>query len=231
MDRGWSPESMIVDEPFSIRGGDGKMWQPQNFGNVYHGKTNLREALVYSYNIPAIKVLQQVGIRPVHERAKASGIISPLPKDLSLALGSADVSPLEMTGAYLPFLCDGNYIQPTFIDRILTGAGTELYRHSRIPVKVMGRDNAEKMKSMLIQVISEGTGRKARGLSGVNGGKTGTSDNNRDAWFIGFHNRLIGGVWVGHDKNQSLGKNENGGSTAAPIWRSFMEGIDKKSGT
>jgi len=230
LDRGWSPESMIIDEPFSMRGKDGKIWQPQNFGNIYHGRTNLREALVYSYNIPAIKVLQQVGLRPVHERAKSSGIISPLPRDLSLALGSADVSPLEMTGAYLPFLCNGSYVQPTFIDRILTSAGSELYRHTGAAAQVMGRKTAEKMKSMLVQVISDGTGRKAKGLPGINGGKTGTSDNNRDAWFIGFHNRLVGGVWVGHDKNQGLGKSENGGNTAAPIWRSFMAGVDKKTG-
>ncbi len=226
LDRGWSPQSVVVDAPFSIRGGNGKMWQPQNFGNVYHGKTTLREALIHSYNIPAIKVLQQVGIKPVHERAKASGIISPLPRDLSLALGSADVSPLEMTASYLPYLCSGKYTQPTFIDRISTVSGKEVYRHSNKPVEVMGVKSAETMKSMLVQVISAGTGKRANGLAGLNGGKTGTSDNYRDAWFIGFHNRLIGGVWVGHDQNQSLGEKENGGRTSAPIWFSFMKGLD-----
>ncbi len=227
LDRGWSPASIIADEPFSIRGGDGKMWQPKNFDNRYHGKTTLREALVYSYNIPAIKVLQKVGIKPVHERAKASGIISSLPHDLSLALGAADVSPLEMTGSYLPYLCDGMFIQPTMIDRILTVSGREIYRHSKKPLRVMSKDSAGKMKTMLTQVVSEGTGKKARGLPGLNGGKTGTSDKNRDAWFIGFHNRMIGGVWVGHDRNQSLGNKENGGYTAAPIWYSFMKGMEK----
>lgn len=226
LDRGWSPETVVVDAPFSIRGGDGKMWQPQNFGNVYHGKTTMREALIHSYNIPAIKVLQQVGIKPVHERAKASGIISSLPRDLSLALGSADVSPLEMTGSYQPYLCDGKYIQATFIDRISTLSGKEIYRHNNKTVRVMSTKSAETMKSMLVQVISLGTGKRANGLPGINGGKTGTSDNNRDAWFIGFHNQLIGGVWVGHDKNQSLGEKENGGRTSAPIWFSFMKGID-----
>ena len=227
LDRGWSPESAIVDAPFSVPGGDGKMWQPQNFGNVYHGKTTLREALIHSYNIPAIKVLQQVGIKPVHERAKASGIISSLPRDLSLALGSADVSPLEMTASYQPYLCDGKYTQPTFIDRISTVSGKEIYRHSNKSVRVMSTKSAETMKSMLVQVISSGTGKRANGLAGLNGGKTGTSDNNRDAWFIGFHNRLIGGVWVGHDQNQSLGEKENGGRTSAPIWFSFMKDIEK----
>ncbi len=91
----------------------------------------------------------------------------------------------------------------------------------------MSKDSAGKMKTMLTQVVSEGTGKKARGLPGLNGGKTGTSDKNRDAWFIGFHNRMIGGVWVGHDRNQSLGNKENGGDTAAPIWYSFMKGMEK----
>ena len=90
----------------------------------------------------------------------------------------------------------------------------------------MGIKSAETMKSMLVQVISAGTGKRANGLAGINGGKTGTSDNYRDAWFIGFHNRLIGGVWVGHDQNQSLGEKENGGRTSAPIWFSLMKGID-----
>ncbi len=229
LERGWSLESPVVDEPFSIRGADGKLWQPQNFGHTYHGKTTLREALVHSYNIPAIKILQQVGIRPVHELAKRSGISSALPADLSLALGSADVSPLEMTGAYIPFSCEGAAIQPTFIDRITTADDRELYRHDVKPVRVISPDSARRMKSMLTAVISEGTGRKAKGLSGVNGGKTGTSDNNRDAWFIGFHNRLLAGVWVGHDQNQSLGKNENGGSTAAPIWHSLMAEMDRSA--
>ncbi len=230
LERGWSLESPVVDEPFSIRGGDGKLWQPQNFSHVYHGKTTLREALVHSYNIPAIKVLQQVGIRPVHELAKTSGISSALPADLSLALGSADVSPLEMTAAYIPFSCEGAAILPTFIDRITTADDRELYRHDIKPVRVMTPDSARRMKAMLEEVISRGTGRKAKGLSGVNGGKTGTSDNNRDAWFIGFHDRLLAGVWVGHDQNQSLGKNENGGITAAPIWHSLMEQMDSTSG-
>ncbi len=228
LERGWSLDSPVVDEPFSIRGADGKLWQPQNFGHAYHGKTTLREALVHSYNIPAIKVLQQVGIRPVHELAKKSGISSALPADLSLALGSADVSPLEMTGAYIPFSCEGAAIQPTFIDRITTADGRELYRHDVKPVRVMSPGSARSMKSMLEEVISAGTGRKANGLPGINGGKTGTSDNNRDAWFIGFHNRLLAGVWVGHDQNQSLGKNENGGSTAAPIWHALMEEMDRR---
>jgi len=187
----------------------------------------VNEALVHSYNIPAIKMLQQVGVKAVHKRANASGITSDLPGDLSLALGSADVSPLEMTGSYLPFVCEGVYSQPTFIDRITTLSGKQVYRHKMTSVPVMGKSAASQMKTILEQVVSRGTGRKASGLPGVNGGKTGTSDNNRDAWFIGFHNQTIAGVWVGHDQNDSLGKQENGGKTAAPIWDELMRDIYK----
>ena len=227
LERGWSIDSPVVDEPFSMKGADGRLWQPQNFDHIYHGRTTLREALVHSYNIPAIKVLQQVGIRPVHSLAKASGINSALPADLSLALGSADVSPLEMTGAYMPYSCEGTVTPPTFIERITTADNRELYRHEAKSSRVMSPGSAQKMKAMLAEVISRGTGRKAGGLSGVNGGKTGTSDKNRDAWFIGYHDRMLAGVWIGYDKNQSLGKNENGGSTAAPIWHSLMTQISR----
>jgi len=225
LERGMSPQSVIMDDPLSIRGRDGTMWRPKNFDNRYHGRTTVNEALVHSYNIPAIKMLQQVGVKAVHKRANASGITSDLPGDLSLALGSADVSPLEMTGSYLPFVCEGVYSQPTFIDRITTLSGKQVYRHKMTSVPVMGKSAASQMKTILEQVVSRGTGRKASGLPGVNGGKTGTSDNNRDAWFIGFHNQTIAGVWVGHDQNDSLGKQENGGKTAAPIWYELMRDI------
>ncbi|MBT8332968.1 MAG: penicillin-binding protein, partial [Deltaproteobacteria bacterium] len=124
--------------------------------------------------------------------------------------------------SYLPFTCDGSYVQPTLIQRITTSSGKALYRHRQRPQHVLKEKAAREMKKMLIRAVASGTGQKARGIPGVSGGKTGTSNKSRDAWFIGFHDQLITGVWVGHDKNQSLGKNENGGRTAAPIWRSFM---------
>ena len=222
LERGWNPSTRIVDEPLSIRGADGKPWQPKNFSGRYYGSVSMKEALVQSYNIPAVKTMQKTGIKPVHKLAEKSGITSDLTPDLSLALGAVDVSPLEMSGAYEPFVCRGSYTLPTLIDTIRTHDGTVIYRHKKTRTSVMSVENANRMRAMLMEVVRSGTGQKAAGLPGESGGKTGTSDDNRDAWFIGFQGDRITGVWVGHDLNQSLGRGENGGRTAAPIWLDFM---------
>ena len=222
LEKGWATDTIIVDEPLSIKGADGKSWQPKNFSGKNYGRVSLSRALIYSYNIPAVKTMQNTGVKPVHQLARRAGISAELQPDLSLALGAVDVSPLEMSGAYLPFVCDGSYTLPTLIDSITTHGGETIHRHQPKKSQAMSRASAVTMNSMLRQVIERGTGKKAGGVPGVTGGKTGTSDENRDAWFIGFQNRRITGVWVGHDRNQSLGKSENGGRTAAPIWRDYM---------
>ncbi|MEJ2134438.1 MAG: PBP1A family penicillin-binding protein, partial [Desulfofustis sp.] len=222
LEKGWASDTIIVDEPLSIKGADGRSWQPKNFSGDNYGPVSLSRALVYSYNIPAVKTMQKTGVQPVHQLARRAGISTDLPPDLSLALGAVDVSPLEMSAAYLPFICDGIYTLPTFIGSITTHAGETIYRHQPKSSTVMSSTSAVRMKAMLQKVIERGTGKRAKGVPGITGGKTGTSDDNRDAWFIGFQNQRITGVWVGHDRNQSLGRNENGGRTAAPIWRDYM---------
>jgi penicillin-binding protein 1A len=221
-ERRLTPQTRLVDEPVAITGADGRPWRPRNFSGRFHGSVTLGTALVHSYNIPAIKIMQQIGIRPVHELAQKAGISSDLPPDLSLALGAVDVSPLEMTGAYLPFVCGGVGVQPMLIDRITEHDERQLYRAQPERQQVLSKASADQVKQLLVRVIAEGTGRQAAGLVGTSGGKTGTSDENRDAWFIGFHDRLLAGVWIGHDRNRSLGNGENGGRTAAPIWHRFM---------
>ena len=223
-EQGWSSDSVVVDEPLSIKGNGGKPWEPKNFSGVYHGRTTVGQALIHSYNIPAVKVLGRIGLQAVHRLAEESGITADLPPDLSLALGAVDVSLLEMSAAYLPFVCNGQYRQPTLIQRIENVDGKEIYRDGASSRQVLSPASADEMKGLLVRVVSDGTGKKARGLAGVSGGKTGTSDENRDAWFIGFNRNMISGVWIGHDRNQSLGEDENGGSTAAPVWLDFMEG-------
>lgn len=222
LEKGWATDTIIVDEPLSIKGADGRSWQPKNFSGNNYGPVSLSRALVYSYNIPAVKAMQKTGVQPVHQLARRAGISTDLPPDLSLALGAVDVSPLEMSAAYLPFICDGIYTLPTLIGSITTHAGETIYRHQPKPSTVMSSASAVRMKAMLQKVIERGTGKRAQGVPGITGGKTGTSDDNRDAWFIGFQNQRITGVWVGHDRNQSLGRSENGGRTAAPIWRDYM---------
>ncbi len=222
LQEGWKPESVINDAPLSIPGGKDGPWQPKNFSGRYHGQVSLKKAFAYSYNTPAVRLLQKVGLKKVHRLADKLGIEAELPPDLSLALGAVDVTLLEMTGAYTPYVCKGNFRKPQFIDRIEDSRGRTLFKHTSPKNTIVPRQVAHQMKQMLTAVIQNGTGKKAKGLSGNSGGKTGTSDNNRDAWFIGFHEKNVTGVWVGHDDNKSLGEGENGGRTAAPIWYNYM---------
>lgn len=223
--KGFSPNSTISDSPLSITGGDGKKWTPKNFSGTYHGTVTLMKALTHSYNIPAIRVLQKVGVESVHKTAIDSGLSGKLTPDLSLALGAVDVSPLEITAAYSPYVCKGVYSEPRFIDRLVNGAGEKVFIEERKRVSVYTKVVAANMKMMLKSVVHSGSGKKAQGLLGETGGKTGTTNENRDAWFVGFNNRLLTGVWIGHDRNKSLGKHENGGKTAAPIWLNYMKKI------
>lgn len=225
MERGWRTDSMIEDKPFGVAGGNGATWRPKNYDNRYHGRVTLADALVYSYNVPAVRTLQSIGIAPLHSLLRECSIQAELPHNLTIALGSADLSLLEISGAYLPFSCEGEFVQPTLIDRITTASGEELYRRTPRPRRVMSAASAQTMQELLVQVIERGTGKKAAGLPGTTGGKTGTTNANRDAWFIGFGGSHLAGVWIGHDQNQSLGPGENGGTTAAPIWREFMSEI------
>jgi penicillin-binding protein 1A len=130
---------------------------------------------------------------------------------------------LELSAAYTPFVCNGNYTSPRFIDRIEKIDGTVVARDYPENKRVLSVSTAREMHWMLNQVVNYGTGGRAKGLTGDSGGKTGTSDDIRDAWFIGYNGGHLAGVWVGHDKNDSLGIGENGGRTAAPIWRDYME--------
>lgn len=225
-EHGYRPESTIEDTPFSTTGRDGIIWAPRNFSGQYHGLTTLAQALIHSYNIPAVRLMQKIGVTPVVKMAEDLGVHAAFPRDLSLALGAVDLSLLEITGAYQPFVCNGEFLPSRLISRIVSATGQTIYRAKQRKVRAMSAQTANQLKQLLKQVVSEGTGRRVQGLDyRKTGGKTGTSDNNRDAWFIGFHGSYLGGVWLGYDKNQSLGSDENGGKTAAPVWASFMRQV------
>jgi len=220
--KGYRPDSIVMDAPLSIRGHDGKEWKPRNFTGKHYGETTLREALVKSRNIVAIKLLQKVGITRVQKLAERSGISPPITADLSLALGATGVSLLEITAAYSPFVCQGKYYSPTLISGIDSNEGKKIFRAAPIQRQVFDASVANTMKGLLTEVVQRGTGKRAAGLDGVTGGKTGTTNENRDAWFVGFSGHRIGGVWLGYDDNKSMGKGKSGGVVAAPIWRDFM---------
>ncbi len=222
-ENGFTPQSSIDDAPFSIRGSEGKKWQPRNFSGKHYGATSLRDGFVYSRNIVAIKLLQRLGVKKVQKYARDVGIQKPITADLSLALGATGVSLLDISAAYSPFVCQGTYHPPLLITAIEDSNGKSLYKAAGKGKQVLQGSTASQVKEILSAVITEGTGKRAAGLLQVSGGKTGTTNENRDAWFVGFAGRNIGGVWVGHDDNSSLGSGKNGGMVAAPIWRKLME--------
>lgn len=221
---GFSSESSILDAPLSIRGTKGNLWQPKNFTGKYYGNTSLHEALIYSRNIVAIKLLQKVGIDTVQKQAIQFGIQPPITADLSLALGATGVSLLEITAAYAPFVSKGKYTAPVLIHTIKKNNGELVYRAKSVSRRVISPAVAGEMKSLLSEVIERGTGKRAAGVPQPAGGKTGTTNENRDAWFVGFSGQCLGGVWIGYDDNSSLGRGKSGGVVAAPIWRDFMSG-------
>ncbi len=226
MQQGWTPESAIDDGPLSIRGRDGKTWSPKNYSGRYHGNTTLAQALAGSYNAASVRLMQKVGYKGVHKLAKNAGISAVLPPDLSLSLGAADVSLLEMTGAYIPFAGDGSFLKPRFIEKMILPDGSIVYPENQGKrTRVLSQGVTTNMKRMLHNVVTKGTGKKVSDVPGVQGGKTGTSDKSRDAWFIGYDKKYTTGVWVGYDRNKSMGKKESGGKTAAPIWRDYMLSI------
>ena len=226
-ENGFTPESILVDEPLNLAGARrGKTWQPKNFDNQYYGPTSLRTGLIYSRNIVAIKLLQEVGIDRVVKMARDVGIRSKIKPDLTLALGSSEVSLLEMTGAYTPFANNGNYTPPILIEKIIDQNGNVMEENVPQKVRVMSEQTAQYMDQMLQGVIEQGTGKLAQGLKVKAGGKTGTTDSYMDAWFIGYTKNFVTGVWVGHDKHISLGKGGSGGHVAAPTWLDFMKQVE-----
>lgn len=221
-EKGMSAYMQINDVPFSFRNRDGSVWRPQNYSNRHHGLTTLRDALVHSRNIVTIKLLQKVGVKPVIKLAEKSGITSEMLPELTLALGSSPATLLEMTSAYTIFSAQGLYRKPRAITRVQDRSGRITPWSTPAPKRVISNRSAKEITSILRQAVAGGTGKKAQGIAGA-AGKTGTTNNNFDAWFIGYDSKLTTGIWLGHDRGRSLGRKETGGKAAAPIWKDFME--------
>ncbi len=221
-EKGISPDLMIEDAPLSIHNPDGSFWRPHNYSRRNYGPTSLRDALIFSRNIVTIKLLQKIGLRPVIRLAARAGIRSPLQPELPLALGASPVSLLEMTGAYTIFANDGLFHPPVCITRIRDRRG-HIQPWPEEPAKrVIKPKTARQITAILHEVIARGTGKNARGIPD-SAGKTGTTDNNMDSWFIGYTPEVTAGVWLGYDRGRSLGRGETGGRTAAPVWLDFMQ--------
>ena len=223
LENGMTPATMIVDEPIHFRGATSmQYWAPKNYNNKFEGPTSFRNALVHSRNIPTIKILQQVGAANTIDLARRLGLTSPLVKDLSLALGTSGVSPLEMTRAYAAFANNGRMPQAIFIEKIVDSTGKVLEEQHPAFNEALDPRVAYQMTHILEGVISDGTARGISSFGAPAAGKTGTTDQNIDAWFVGYTPELTTCVWIGHDQNISLGTAETGGLAAAPIWLDFM---------
>ena len=218
MERGMRPDSLVEDAPINIRG-----WKPENYTNKYEGTVTLTTALTKSLNTASVRVMQYAGIDAVRNLARRLGITRPLGHDLSLALGTSEVSMLEMAGAYGVFANGGRAITPHGIREIRDTEGRLLYQYQAqndAPQVVDGYLNAE-LVGMMRNVVEHGTGLSARLPDRAVAGKTGTSQNYRDAWFIGFTGELLAAVWVGNDNNQPMNK-VTGGAIPAKIWANIM---------
>lgn len=226
IDKDYTPASMIVDNAV-VYGTGGNLWKPKNYDNRFYGPTLFRKALAKSRNLATIKILDDIGVGYVVKYAKKLGIKSELYKDLSLALGSSGVSLLELVTAYSVFANQGDLIEPVFITKILDRDGNVLEEAKSLKKQVIERSSAYIMTNLLEEVVKHGTGYKAKELGRPVAGKTGTTNDTRDAWFVGYTPEYITGAWVGFDEERSLGKAETGAKAAIPIWLGFMQEVMK----
>jgi penicillin-binding protein 1A len=224
LEQGFTPFDTILDAPLTVMSG-GQPYSPRNYDEKFEGMITLRRALAGSRNVPAVRLTERVGIDNVIEMARRFGITSPLPPYLPITLGAADLNLIEHTSAFTVFPDDGIRIDPHMIRRVMTYDGAVLEQIRPSIRDVIAPDVARTMVAMLQDVVNFGTGMAAKSLGRPSAGKTGTTNNYTDAWYMGFTPQISAGVWVGYDDKQiSLGRAETGARTALPIWREFMQG-------
>ncbi len=216
----FTPETVVNDAPVRFREAGG-FYSPKNYGGGFSGPVSLRSALMQSLNIPAVVLGRRVGINKVIEVCRLLGFESPLIAVTSLPLGSVDVTPLEMAGAYATFASNGWHSEPTFIMRVTDSRGNVMLDNTPKPKLVLDPWATASLNSVLQGVIQGGTATSAQ-IGRPAAGKTGTTDNEKNVWFVGYVPQLATAVWIGDDRNRTLGKGITGGGFAAPIWRDFM---------
>jgi penicillin-binding protein 1A len=225
---GRPPSYFIDDEPIEVPQLDGTLWSPQNYDEKFEGRVTMRRALYNSRNLPAIRLTMELGEGGVVDMAKQFGITTRVPPYPSIALGSADVHPIEMIAAYSTFANLGWRVPPTPILRVETLDGEVLFESKPERLQVLARDEAWLMVSMLKDVVLRGSGYSAvwnRGFRIPAGGKTGTTNDYTDVWYVGFTSDLVAGVWIGFDQPKEIMRNAQGGRLAAPAWTAFMREV------
>jgi len=222
----YTPATVIVDSAIVFKDEErDHTWKPRNFKETFYGPTLMRKALAKSRNLVTIKILQDIGVDYAIEYATKLGIESTLSRDLSIALGSSGISLLELLKAYSVFTNHGYLVDPVFILKVEDRNGNVLEEMAPERRKVIEKSTAFIMTSLLEGVVKSGTGWRAKALKRPTAGKTGTSNDLYDAWFVGYTRQYIAGVWVGLDEEASMGKGETGSRAASPIWVEFMKRI------
>jgi penicillin-binding protein 1A len=244
LDSGFTPATLILDAPFVIDQGPGlPKWRPANYTKEFYGPSTMRLGIEKSRNLMTVRLAQTVGIEKVVEYAEKFGVVDTLPHQLSMALGAGETSLLRLTAAYAMLVNGGKRIVPTLIDRVQDRHGRTVFRHDNRPCAkckqtfwtgqdvpevpdlrepLTSPESAYQMVSMLQGVVERGTGRRIHDLGIPLAGKTGTTNDSNDAWFIGFSPDLAVGVFVGFDQPRDMGPNEQGASVAAPVFKDFM---------
>jgi penicillin-binding protein 1A len=222
IDQGAKPEDTVLDAPVTFMTASGP-YIPHNYDEKFEGLITYRRALAQSRNIPALKVADGLGIKTVIDYARRFGVTSNLPSYLPVALGSAEITLLEQTAAYSVFPNDGVRISPRYVTRVTDYQGRVLEEDFPDVRDVISSRTARVMTSMLREVVLHGTAISAAGLKYPLAGKTGTTNDFTDAWFIGFSPSITAGVWLGYDEKKSLGAKESGARAALPVWIDFMK--------
>lgn len=243
LDSGFTPSSLVLDAPFVLDQGPGlPLWKPGNYSNQFYGPSTLRVGIEKSRNLMTVRLAQAIGMEKVVENAKRFGVIDNMPAMLSMSLGAGESTLMKMTTAYAELVNGGKKITPTLIDRVQNRHGATVYRHDKrdcigclsdwtgqsepaLPdtrAQVIDSVTAYQMVSMLEGVVQRGTGIRIRELNKPLAGKTGTSNDSMDTWFIGFSPDLAVGVFIGYDTPKDMGKRETGSSVSVPVFKDFM---------
>ena len=244
LENNFSPNSIILDAPFTAKQGVGlKNWKPENYGKEFYGPTTLRKGVEYSRNLMTVRIAQELGLSKILQLSNDLDIYDEIPELLSVSLGSAETTLLQITNAYSSFVNGGKKIKPILIERIQDRRGKTIYNSDKrecigcdkysetedsIPFlrdnykQVISKETAYQILSILEGTVQRGTGKKLRDLNVPLAGKTGTTNDNYDAWFIGATSNLIVGVYIGFDNPKSLGKYETGAKAALPIFKNFI---------
>jgi penicillin-binding protein 1A len=225
-EKNYTPATVIVDSAIVFKDEERDFtWKPKNYKETFYGPTLFRKALTKSRNLVTIKILQDIGIDYAIDYATKLGIDSKLSRDLSIALGSSGISLLELLRAYSVFANQGYLVEPVFVLKVTDRHGNVLEEAAPERTKVIEKSTAYIMTNLLEGVVQHGTGWRVRELKRPAAGKTGTTNNSFDAWFVGYTPQLLTGVWVGLDEEAPLGKGENGSRTASPIWLGYMKRV------